>query len=363
VSELLQREPFRFEFFQALRLLETLCREQYRTDPQTEPNVVQPDAPAGHPAVRLRAAASLAFPPAENVSLLAGTREADGEPRRFPFPYEMTVGFMGLTGPAGVLPLHYTTRLIDRCQPRHGDYALRDFLDIFNHRALSMLFGAWAKHFLPYAYEHYRQGAGPAEDLFTFCLRGLVGLGTRGLENRLGVDDETIIYYAGHFAHFPRPAVSLEQLLADYFGLPVQVQQFRGRWLNLSPEDRSRLPCLAQSRGQNVKLGWDGDLVLGTRIWDVQTKFRIRVGPLDYRQFLDFMPAGRGLRRLSDLTRLYVGPHVDFDVQLVLRHNEVPRTRLTFDRSAAQRLGWNSWLKREDFVRDTDQAVFRWQAI
>jgi type VI secretion system protein ImpH len=97
--------------------------------------------------------------------------------------------------------------------------------------------------------------------------------------------------------------------------------------------------------------------VCGDRVWDVQSAFRLRIGPLTYQQFVRFMPDGDELARLAHLTRLYVGPAMSFDVQLTLRKEDVPDLSLG-DGEAAPRLGWNTWVKSEPFRRDADEAVY-----
>jgi type VI secretion system protein ImpH len=268
----------------------------------------------------------------------------------------MTVAFMGLFGPHGAMPQHYTSLVIDRSRPRHKDFSLRDFLDLFNHRTISLFYRAWEKYRFACGYERSHTEHGVPRDLFTFSLFSLVGLGTDGLGGRMAVDDEAIVFYGGHYAHWPRPAVSLELLLADYFDLPLEVIQFRGQWLRLSPEQRSCFPSRSSPTGRNRSLGVD--VVIGARVWSVQSKFRVRVGPLTYRQFEDFMPTGLGLKRLCQLARLYAGQEFDFDVQAVLLAKEVPWCKLAGTPAGARRLGWNSWVRAKDFRRDVDDAVF-----
>ncbi len=62
-------------------------------------------------------------------------------------PPELRVAFYGLFGPSGALPHHYTQLIVDRC--RNRDYALRDFLDMFNHRLLSFFYRGWEKNHFP----------------------------------------------------------------------------------------------------------------------------------------------------------------------------------------------------------------------
>ena len=51
----------------------------------------------------------------------------------------MVVTFMGVTGPIGVLPYHYTALLLRRL--RDKDFALCDFLDLFHHREIAISIG------------------------------------------------------------------------------------------------------------------------------------------------------------------------------------------------------------------------------
>ena len=62
------------------------------------------------------------------------------------------------------------------------------------------------------------------------------------------IDDLALLHYAGFFLQRPRNATNLRTLLADYFHLPVEVQQFRGQWLQI-PEDRP-------DAARRVRLAW-----------------------------------------------------------------------------------------------------------
>jgi type VI secretion system protein ImpH len=384
----LQEQAHQFEFFQAVRLMHWLAREPVDANGPRRP--LGGDFAPGQEVVRFRAMPSHSFPAGSVVELRPGGDEAA--------PPEMTVAFHGLTGPQGVLPQHYTTLLIERV--RGKDFALRDFLDMFNHRALSYFYRAWRKYRFPFAYEESAVGNGlcavpsPTErhgvrslqpegrttnaedDLFTYVLYCL--LGTGGQRGRAEFEDEALLYFAGHFAHWPRSAVALEGILNEYFSIPAAVKQFQGEWLYLAVEDRSALPSTrgkgdspvfadplrgypakigtVPGKGQYTALG--AEAVIGQRVWDVESKFRIRLGPLSYAEFRRLLPDGDMLRPVREMVRLYAGPHLEFDVQLVLKRHEVPRCRLGGDAAGASRLGWNTWVRHGEFSEDVDDAVF-----
>jgi type VI secretion system protein ImpH len=338
LSDRLFREPFRFDFFQAVRLLERLARERGDT------RHVGEDRPEHEP-VRFKSQPSLSFPASSIVQLRRG------DPEKIGALAEMVVAFMGVTGPTGVLPYHYTALLLRRI--RDKDFSLRDFLDLFHQRAISFFYRAWTKYRLPFAYERSKDDRSERDDLVTWSLYCLVGMGTPGLRRRLEFDDEAFLYYSGHFAHQPRSAVVLQAILGDYFGLPIEVLQFQGQWLQLPAGEQAIMPNGLMPLGRNNQVGIS--MVVGERVWDVQSKFRIRIGPLTYAQFQRFLPSGDALKPLCQLTRIYVGPELDFDVQLILRADEVPASNVGKRRT---NLGWNSWTRTRAMSRDADDTVF-----
>jgi len=343
LSRELFKAPYRFDFFQAVRLLEHLLREQERIRGTREPRPdglgVGRDLHPGDEVARFRAHPSLSFP-AGAISEIRRVPLSPDSPAG-PHPPEMIVSFLGLTGPTGVLPRHYTETLLERIRQR--DYSLRDFLDLFNHRIISLFYRAWEKYRWPIAYERSQlDDPFKVPDLATQGLYSLVGLGTAGLRGRLDTDDEVFLYYSGHFAHFPRSALALESMIGDHLGMPVQVLQCQGQWLHLDPGDQAALPSTREPDGRNNQLGVN--LLVGERIWDVQSKFRLRIGPLNWRQFRSLMPNGKSLRPLCQITRTYVGPGLDFDVQPVLKLEEAPPCRFTSDAAEGPYLGWNTWM-------------------
>jgi type VI secretion system protein ImpH len=331
VAELLFEEGYRFEFFQAVRLLERLYPGRLPVGRHANP---------AKEAVRFRALLSLTFPP----SAIHEVVHSDDDKQ----PAEAVVAFMGLTGLMGVLPRHYTELLLERV--RYKDFTLRDFLDIFNHRMISLFYRAWEKYRFPIAYERARPSSGDY-DPFSICLFHLIGMGTEGLRGRLKSGDEALLYYSGLVAQQPRSASALQALLGDFFAAPVAVAQFIGAWLTLESENRTRLG----SSDANNRLGTTA--ILGSKCWDQQAGFRLIIGPLTFKQFREFLPSGGAFGALIELTRFFIGMTLDFDVQLVLKAAEVPGCRLGSPGPQALRLGWSSWLKTREFSEDASDAV------
>lgn len=332
-----------FDFFQAVRLL-TISARQAASSRQAHRKPIGRDADPRDEIVRFGAIPAHTFPQGPIASF---QRDPDDLA-----PPTMRLAFLGLTGPHGVLPAHYTQLVIDRTRQKDG--ALRDFLDLFNHRTASLFYRAWAKYRLPVSHEDAAlQGQ---EDTFAMTLFGLIGWGHSSLRGRLELDDDVFAHYSGHFCHAPRNAVSLEGIISEYFALPARVRQLYGQWLHLDPADQSQMA--GGHRGQlNNCLG--RDVVVGERVWGVENNFRLLLGPLSYSQFLDLTPAGSALQALGQLVRSYVGPTMDFEVQLILRRDEVPPSQLASAEAAPKsRLGWNTWVHAGPVPDDVDDAVF-----
>jgi type VI secretion system protein ImpH len=321
----LRQEPCAFEFFQAMRLLE-------RSLPDRQPvgGFVHPSLEV----VRLATHPSLTFPASEIQSL---RWDADQTPL-------MDVNFMGITGIQGPLPQWYTAMLLERL--RAGDASLRDFLDLFNHRSLSLFYRAWQKYRFGVAYERGDR------DNFFLNLLALIGLGTPGLIGHQGILDEALIFYSGLLAQHQRSSGALEQLLSDYFEVPAEVDQFVGAWYRLSPDTQC---CMDDDECESQELGKGA--VLGDETWDRQSRVRIKLGPLSLAQYLEFLPTGSAFKQLQAMTRFYSNDEFDYEIQLIMNHEEVPRCDLGPENDHAPQLGWVSWVKSEQMTRNPADTI------
>jgi type VI secretion system protein ImpH len=281
-------------------------------------------------AVRFSVTASLAFPASEIQSV---EQQPDG-------PLRMTVNFLGLTGPQGVLPFHYTQLVADRLQKR--DRGLRDFLDIFHHRILSLFYRSWEKSHFPVAYE--RSGRDP----ITRHVRDLVGMGEPPAEEPAR-HRSALLFHAGLLLAQPRSALGLEQLLEGVFDVPVEVEQFVGEWYTPMGETQ----CLVSDDERMAGRLGHGALV-GDAVWDRQAKVRVRLGPLTRARYEEFLPGGAAHEELRQLTRFYGGDALEFGVQLALARDDVPPCILGGD---GLPLGWSTWVRTAPMTRDPDDTI------
>jgi type VI secretion system protein ImpH len=323
VAEQLTLDPPAYGFFQAVRLLERLFPDRGSVGRFSDPAAE---------VVQFSARPVINFPASEIHAVDLPTSR----------PGRMVVNFMGLIGPLGVLPYHYTQHVAERSRVR--DRALRDFLDMFQHRLISLFYRAWEKYHFTAAYE--RDG----RDGVSEHLRDLIGLGIAAFRNRFSVPDEALLQYAGVLGQQPRSALALQQLLEDILDVPVAVEQFIGGWYRLSPGTQCRV---GEETGPAEQLGLGA--VVGDEMWDQQARVRLRLGPLTRPQYEHFLPNGGGHDLLRTVTRFFSHDQVDFEIQLVLVRDDVPGCVLGADEGVP--LGWRTWLRTKPFAQDADDTI------
>jgi type VI secretion system protein ImpH len=285
--------------------------------------------------IRFSAHTSLAFPPSEIYDL---HRAENGQ-------ISMTVEFMGLCAAISVMPAPYTEFLIARA--REKDHAMEDFLNIFNHRMISFFYRGWEKYRFFIEYERTRQ------DRFSDRLLDLIGLGTAGLRDRCAISDAAYLNYVGLLARAVRSAASLQQIIEDYFGVQVHIQQFAGAWRKLNSENQT---CFLGLGGANERLGVG--VVAGDEVWDHHGRIRISLGPMPFQQYLKFLPGQDAYRELVEWLKFYSNGSYETEVQLVLARQDAPSCELGEEGTMGPRLGLVSWLKTRPLERDPADATY-----
>ena len=322
LTQALRDKPYAFDFFQAVRRLEcaypTLPRIGHSQRPQYDP-------------VRFRQNVSLAFA----SSAIEAFYEATDE-----YLNRMVVNFFGLLGTNGPMPLTITEYVHDRLQ-NHKDKTLASFLDVFNHRMISLFYRAWACNQQSVSHDRAEQ------DRFAIYIGTLFGIGEDSFRNRDDVPDIAKLHYSGRLVCQTRNAEGLREIIQDYFGIAVDIKQFIGQWIDIPKENCCRLGKSIE----NAKLG--STLVIGSRFWECQQKFRIKLGPMNFSEFQRMLPGGDSIRRLIAWVKNYLGDELSWELQLILSAIEVPSVCL----GEMGQLGWSTWLRTKKFEKDADDLV------
>jgi type VI secretion system protein ImpH len=324
--QLLDVEPFRVEFFQAVRMLQ-------RMEKGREP-VGYFVAPNGE-ALRFSALTSLTFPPSQLYDI---ERTPSGQLR-------MTVQFMGLTASISPLPVVYSELILARM--REKDFAMADFFDIFNHRIISLFYRGWEKYRFFIGYEK------GGSDVLSPRLMDLLGLGTEGLSGRVGVPDIACLNYVGLLGRHTRTAASLKRLLEDYFAIPVSIHQFAGTWRTIPAENRTRFSGVNRA-SERLGVG----VVVGEEVWDHHGRIRVELGPMSFERYIDFLPGRHGHHDLTAWLRFYSNGAYETEVKLILHREEAPGCQLGDHSDQKPRLGLVSWLKTKPLQRDPGDATY-----
>ena len=301
----LQAFPWHYGFTALLRRI--------GADPRIDP-IGTARRPQAEP-FRLGQAPSLAFAPRE----IAEVKQANGR-------LKLRLLGLGMLGPNGPLPIHVTEIAREREQNRR-DATLVNFLDIFHHRYLTLLYRAWAEA---------QAAAGldrPNDEQFSFYIASLAG----HAPVQIGHPPLPAHARLAASAHRVREASNpdgLRATLVHYFGVPVVIQEYVFHWIGLAPESHSYLgkPGEPSTMGRGA--------VLGAMVPDRQHRFRIVLGPLELDAYLRFTPQGEDLTKLVECVKEFVGHGFQWELELQIKPQSAPPAVL----GGSQQLGWSGWL-------------------
>lgn len=302
VLDRLTAEGWRFDFFQAVRLL-----EQVSEAPPGETS----DLRAAR--LRLRPDPALSFP-ATDVRRI----QSDDDGR-----VTMDLTFMGLYGVASPLPSFFSESVVAQSETPSP---LSSFLDVFSHRIYALFYRAWKKC----RPEFFRRES--LRDRHSRRFLSLTGIGGLDTIEKDVVPPSLLLAYAGRFMPRARNAEGLSAVAAAAFAMPAEIVENVPRWVPMRERPRT-------GRGGGMTLG--ATATIGERLYDVMGKLRIRLGPMDADDYLSLLPGGAKAKTLQTLTRAYVPGYLDYDVELRLKPGCLRPSRLG---DATSRLGYTACL-------------------
>ncbi|WP_096086439.1 type VI secretion system baseplate subunit TssG [Agaribacterium haliotis] len=337
VIERLNDAPQDFEFNQALKILE---HEASDSDSAQQQSLL---GGFNHPAnekLRLQNDHSLAFPAGDIAKI-----EQDKNQR-----WKLRNRLFSLTGAQGVMPYTFTESIQARQKQKDGNLA--DFLNVFSHRASSLFYKASCKYRAERQYEGGKLGG---DDTLSLMLEALTGIATPNLKQNLGLDADTMLFYAGIFSQSVRTASGLKHLLAEHFAVDIGIEQFQGQWQEVVDSGRSRLPSRLQPKGQNVCLG--RNTMLGERGWVAQDKVSIVVRPRA-AEVENFSPGSDSVAAMHELIKLYLGFEADFELCVEIPP-DAKQQSAALGTADSGKLSWNSWLGQRSPEQQTSPKARR----
>jgi len=271
---------------------------------------------------------SLSFSPSDvtrvkELTLPPAPSDPEGAPRT---GYELTTAFLGLTGSVTPLP-HYLAEEVAQEDPDAP--RMREFLDLFHHRLLSLLYRTSAVHDLP------NTRRSDDADPWTERLLAILGVDVAPGETRPPLPGWRLLRLSPLLAERTLTAgalaAALADLLADDLGQArVRVEPFVGAWVAVAEDQVTLLGRRASRLGQSC--------LLGRRVLDIAGRFRVQIGPLAAEQYARFSE-GEPVKRVEELVQALVTEPLEHEIVLWLAEDAAPWFKL-----GASRLGRNAWL-------------------
>ena len=194
---------------------------------------------------------------------------------------------------------------------------------------MGLLYRSWSH------YRLYVQCREWGEDSLSKQLEALIDLKGQHLE---ALGSESLMPVMGLLMQRPRSASGLETLLNYFFpDVGLKVEQCIPRVVHVDSAQRSTLGGAKASLGRNT--------VMGAKVADTTGKFRVVVEHSGSSKLEDFQVGGASHGRLAALIDLWCQDALDWDLELVLREQDVNLASVS-SLNPTTRLGLNSWLGR-----------------
>lgn len=293
LSNQLKRGKEEPNFFYLLRLIENIRNDL--------PKIGEARGPEGE-AIRFGQTPYLNFP--------ATTISAIQETHRHNEDLSILVYFFGLLGANGPLPLEMTSYIHQRAIHEY-DLGTKRFLDIINHRFLSLFYRAFSKNELPISFD---RKAGEIERVFN----ALTCTGSK-VKNKL--PDYAVLSLIRFLIQKDKSIDGLEKSLQLYFQMPLSVKDFVERQHQI-PKDF----LLHLGNKETSLLGVNSQI--GSKYYTRTKDISVVIGPISFENSLAFMPRQQAFIELCEIIKLYLSKPLDFDLVLKIDSSTIKGTVL-----------------------------------
>lgn len=270
--------------------------------------------------LRYKVNPELSFPPSD-IKSIEITENSNGK-----IQTSLMLNIMGLHGAGSPLPAYFTEHVA-----KHQDEtdALRDFFDIFNHRLISLLLESNQK------YRYYKRYSAGAVDKVSSYFFSFMGQGNLAQRISSHIHWPRLMPFIGLLSFNGESAETMERVLQHYFDFShIQVCPCIRRWVAIAEDQQILLGTHNNIVGEN--------LVLGSRITDINGKFRISISELSWEEFYEYLPVGKHFATLHTLIKFILKSRLTFDIGLNLKPKEIQAWKIGTENTF--HLGWSTWI-------------------
>lgn len=282
-------------------------------------------------AIQFRASANTAFPTRDVVSL---RQDEQGQ-------FDLEVSFLGLHGSQSPLPGYY----LDHFAWEDAQQAnqLTDYLNLFNHRLVTLLHRIWRK------YRYYICFEDGGHDAFSRHMFSLVGLGSEANRGMMNINHSKMLAYAGLLASPSRSPDVICSLISHCFDLEkVELIGWEIRKVAIPEDQQNRLGIVARHSGQKSrpKMVLGENFNIGSHIYDCNGKCTIEISELPLDRYMSFLPNGKDFLSLITFVSYIMHEQLAWDLRLRIADKQA--NGICLGKKQHNQLGWQSFLGKPE---------------
>lgn len=215
---------------------------------------------------------------------------------------EIYTNLGGIAGIEGALPDCYLEDFI--IFNRKSKKAIIDFFDIFNEKILLLQYDYLKK-------QNIESLSESIEKTFVgniiFSLSGIDSEASKSIL-KSNIPEQFKVSAQNLLWRYTRSATGLEAILTSFFKLPIKIKQFSGDFIEIDKDEQT---AIGSKKGRYNNIG--ENTILGNKIWDQSRGIDIIVGPLQFRDYIKFLPklshrdeVLSPLQKIKEIIRNYV---------------------------------------------------------
>ncbi|CAM4326320.1 type VI secretion system baseplate subunit TssG [Acinetobacter pragensis] len=213
---------------------------------------------------------------------------------------------VGLTGMQGALPYSYTNKI--KSSSRQPRTEAQQFLNLFNHKLTAQYVDASINYNLPLRYEIDH------ENKYLDIIHALNGY----IKNQHHPQDmeNLVAEFSGLMQGQNNSVYALKTMLRCIFDVNVDVLEFIPAKFNLSAEHKS---CLGRLPGAALGV----NTFCGETVHQIDDRIELLIGPLNRKDYLDFLPQGSMSEKLKQIISMWCSPTLLVEVRLILKKEDI----------------------------------------